>query len=209
MTGVYVGDTLIEGCRGRAGYRSLCPRHLYVAIRLGCPCRGKTFCHGCQDRTSADADRFDTIPPCRARRVASCGLVFSGQPAGRPRCVFVLHVSGRLHRPGHDRCRTVGCQWHVAERPQLGIRQLGYRHGGTRGGLCPPARAVGRAGRSGLSASVRGAGAREQRCEAGGSGTACVGLRCGGAAVRRCRAHRIYPVLCRRVWTSGFPRRLL
>ena len=94
VAGVWLGDTLVEGAAVvlASGHSA---RDIYEVLH-------QAFCHGGARRASAGADRYPAISYAREGRVSAGGRLQLGEPGDRTRGLFVLHVSGGLHRPGHD-----------------------------------------------------------------------------------------------------------
>lgn len=175
--------------RRRAGYGPFGARYLRTAPPPRRARRGQALCHGGAHRASAGADRLDSIPLRDARRVPPGGLLFAREPGKRPRGLLVLHVPGRVHRTGHDRCRGVGGQRHVAQRPYVALCQFGAGHGGPACGFRTSACRMGRAGGAEIPAAVRRVGAAAGRGASDRSGTA--GRRFRGGPRKRVAAPNV------------------
>jgi len=189
IKGVWCGDELIEGAAVvlATGHSA---RDIYELLhRRGVRVEAKPFAMGVRIEHPPGADRLDSIPLRDARRVPPGGLLFAREPGKRPRGLLVLHVPGRVHRTGHDRCRGVGGQRHVAQRPYVALCQFGAGHGGPACGFRTSACRMGRAGGAEIPAAVRRVGAAAGRGASDRSGTA--GRRFRGGPRKRVAAPNV------------------
>ncbi len=142
-----------------------------MATRAGLELDAKPFAVGVRvehpqpliDRAQygADAERFRA-----SRRVLS-----SGDDRPRARRLLVLHVPGRLDRPGDHRGRRGGGERHVARAPRLAVREQRHRRRARARGR-RRARIRGRDRRRRAAGRARASRVRRRRRRAGGAGAA-------------------------------------
>ena len=126
IRGVWVGDTLIEGAAVVLATGHSAKDVYYTLHRDGVRLEAKPFAMGVRiEHPQQLIDSIQYHSPHRDEYLPAASYSLVEQIDGRGVYSFCMCPGGFI---GHDRCRAVGGQRHVAQRPELPMGKFGSRH---------------------------------------------------------------------------------